>query len=124
MESIDKACVDCGEEFLLPSAEREFRAERGLADPEACPECRARLRSTRNADVLALVSAAANGDAFGSAAPAARPRGGPRGRGNGGNAQRYPTVCAACGAETTVPFLPRGDRPVFCRDCFNARRGR
>ncbi|MDQ3541349.1 MAG: hypothetical protein M3440_11720 [Chloroflexota bacterium] len=23
-----------------------------------------------------------------------------------------------------VPFVPRGDRPVYCRECFNARKGR
>lgn len=27
-------------------------------------------------------------------------------------------ICAACGQETTVPFQPTGDRPVYCRDCF------
>ena len=24
--------------------------------------------------------------------------------------------------KTTVPFEPTGDRPVYCRDCFQARR--
>jgi CxxC-x17-CxxC domain-containing protein len=124
MHSIDKRCLTCGEEFLVPGAERQFRTERGLSDPQTCPECRARARSARNADVLALVSAAGNGDAYGSPAPGHRSRGGQRGRANGGPSQRYPAVCAACGAETMVPFVPRRDRPVFCRDCFNARRGR
>lgn len=27
-------------------------------------------------------------------------------------------VCASCGREATVPFVPRTDRPVYCRDCF------
>ncbi len=27
-------------------------------------------------------------------------------------------VCASCGREATVPFVPRTDRPVLCRDCF------
>jgi CxxC-x17-CxxC domain-containing protein len=22
-----------------------------------------------------------------------------------------------------VPFVPAGDRPVYCRSCYNARRG-
>ncbi len=26
--------------------------------------------------------------------------------------------CANCGREATVPFVPRTDRPVYCRDCF------
>jgi CxxC-x17-CxxC domain-containing protein len=28
------------------------------------------------------------------------------------------TICAECGAETTVPFVPTQGRPVFCRSCF------
>jgi CxxC-x17-CxxC domain-containing protein len=41
-----------------------------------------------------------------------------------GPRQMYNTICAQCGSETQVPFVPRGDRPVYCRECFNARRGR
>ncbi len=37
--------------------------------------------------------------------------------------QMYPTTCSECGVETTVPFQPTGDRPVYCRDCFQAKRG-
>ncbi|NLC33217.1 MAG: zinc-binding protein, partial [Clostridiales bacterium] len=25
---------------------------------------------------------------------------------------------------TQVPFQPRGDRPVYCRDCFSRHSGR
>ncbi|MBO6203892.1 MAG: zinc-binding protein, partial [Selenomonas sp.] len=32
-------------------------------------------------------------------------------------------VCAECGKETEVPFEPKNDRPVYCRDCFNKKRG-
>ena len=32
--------------------------------------------------------------------------------------------CAECGNETEVPFVPRNDRPVYCRDCFEAKGGR
>lgn len=27
-------------------------------------------------------------------------------------------TCAGCGIETEVPFKPTGDRPVYCRECF------
>ena len=37
----------------------------------------------------------------------------------GGTQQRaYPAICAACGKECTVPFQPRGDKPVYCKECF------
>jgi CxxC-x17-CxxC domain-containing protein len=32
-------------------------------------------------------------------------------------------VCAQCGTDTEVPFQPRGDRPVYCSDCFRQQRG-
>ncbi len=30
----------------------------------------------------------------------------------------WPIVCEACGREATVPFKPRGDGPLYCRDCY------
>jgi len=32
-------------------------------------------------------------------------------------------VCASCGESTTVPFVPRYDRPVYCPSCFAKVRG-
>ena len=34
----------------------------------------------------------------------------------------YTTTCANCGAETTVPFIPKNDRPIYCSECFAAMR--
>ena len=31
-------------------------------------------------------------------------------------------VCAECGTEATVPFVPRLDRPVYCSPCFELVR--
>jgi CxxC-x17-CxxC domain-containing protein len=74
-------------------------------------------RTERNADLLsepAAVRAASSRDR----------RKGRRGGGNGASQERYAAICADCGQTTMVPFLPRGDRPVYCRSCFNARKGR
>ncbi len=30
----------------------------------------------------------------------------------------YDAVCSNCGRPCKVPFEPRGDRPVYCSDCF------
>ena len=35
----------------------------------------------------------------------------------------YSAVCSECGQEAKVPFQPRGDRPVYCSDCFSRQRG-
>ena len=42
-----------------------------------------------------------------------------RGDRSGGARQLYPAVCARCGKATQVPFQPRGDRPVYCSDCYS-----
>jgi CxxC-x17-CxxC domain-containing protein len=34
----------------------------------------------------------------------------------------HPAVCAQCGKDTTVPFRPRGDKPVYCSDCFSGMK--
>ena len=35
----------------------------------------------------------------------------------------YHIVCDSCGAEADVPFQPRGDRPVYCNECYAKMRG-
>ena len=39
---------------------------------------------------------------------------------SGGYGERpvYSAICAACGKETTVPFRPREERPVYCKECY------
>lgn len=32
--------------------------------------------------------------------------------------QSYQATCADCGQACTVPFQPRGDRPVYCNACY------
>ena len=36
--------------------------------------------------------------------------------------QSFNITCANCGKQDTVPFEPRGDKPVLCRDCFRQQR--
>ncbi len=40
-------------------------------------------------------------------------------RGGSGPREMHPVVCARCGMDTTVPFVPSGDKPVYCSDCFS-----
>ena len=84
-------CKDCAQSFTFTAGEQEFFQQRGLTnEPGRCPSCR---RSRRN-----------DGDSRGSGDRAPR--------------QMYSAVCAQCGKEAQVPFNPRGDRPVYCSDCF------
>ena len=36
----------------------------------------------------------------------------------GDRKQMFEITCSQCGKKDTVPFQPKGDRPVLCRDCF------
>ena len=48
--------------------------------------------------------------------------GGGGGRGNfGGPREMHKATCAECKQECEVPFKPNGEKPVYCRDCFNKR---
>ncbi|MDW7732688.1 MAG: CxxC-x17-CxxC domain-containing protein [Methanolobus sp.] len=55
-------------------------------------------------------------------------RGGSGGRGGGGGfrpsgpREMHKAVCADCNQETEVPFVPSGDRPVYCRECYQNHR--
>ena len=45
-----------------------------------------------------------------------------RNRDGGEHRQMFTVICADCGKETEVPFEPRNERPVYCRDCFSKHR--
>jgi CxxC-x17-CxxC domain-containing protein len=90
-------CVDCGEEFIFTAGEQAFYREKGLTNaPTRCRACRDKRKAERGQG--------------GASAPASSSR------------EMHPAVCSRCGAETTVPFVPTGARPVYCRDCFNAMK--
>ena len=92
MEDKTLTCKDCGNPFIFSAREQTFFAEKGFQnEPQRCRDCRQVRRSS-------------SGD--GHAAPA---------RAN------FEAVCAECGVQTTVPFRPRGDRPVYCRACYTAK---
>lgn len=106
-------CRDCGQPFTFTAGEQEFYQSRGLTnDPSRCPDCR---RTHKQGG-----GGRAQGSGGGGVA------GAPRGYERGERQQRemYPATCSSCGKETKVPFQPRGDRPVYCSDCFEAVRGR
>jgi len=39
-----------------------------------------------------------------------------------GNRTMHKTTCAQCGKECEVPFEPKGDKPVYCNECFKSRQ--
>ncbi|MBP9719357.1 MAG: zinc-ribbon domain containing protein [Candidatus Levybacteria bacterium] len=88
-------CRDCGQPFTWTASEQEFYQQKGFQNaPVRCPNCRQAKKSRMGDD-----------------------RGG-----RGGERQSFEITCAQCGKKDTVPFQPRGDRPVLCRDCFKSQR--
>jgi CxxC-x17-CxxC domain-containing protein len=102
-------CVDCGEDFIFTVGEQEFYRDHGLTHaPTRCKRCRENRKGQRDAS---------HGErGAGGGGDGARPRSA------SGPKTMYPAVCAQCGAETMVPFKPSNDRPVLCRNCFDARK--
>ena len=103
-------CTDCGAEFVFSAGEQQFFATKGFQNkPNRCPDCRAVRKSAR----------ANNGGTSGGYGGAGM-RGGDRAY--GGAREMYSVTCSSCGQQAEVPFQPRGDKPVYCRDCFQSQR--
>ena len=88
-------CRECGKKFSFTSSQQAAHTRRGFTNqPTRCPDCRANRRASRT-----ITRSTSNGD----------------------RRQTYSTVCASCGADTTLPFKPGRDRPGYCPSCFQAR---
>ncbi|OPY58614.1 MAG: hypothetical protein A4E57_04824 [Syntrophorhabdaceae bacterium PtaU1.Bin034] len=40
----------------------------------------------------------------------------------GGYREMFKAVCAECKKECEVPFKPRDNRPIYCKECFAKRK--
>ncbi|MEW6737838.1 MAG: zinc-ribbon domain containing protein [Acidobacteriota bacterium] len=88
-------CVECNQEFTFTAGEQLFFADKGLRnEPKRCKTCKAK----KNERFSAMLGE--------------RPVVPQRSR------AEVAVTCAQCGVNTTVPFLPTQNRPVYCRECF------
>ncbi len=95
--------MDCGAPFTFTAGEQEFFASKGFTnEPRRCPSCRSAKRS----------GGGGGGGGYSSG-----------GGSYGGSREMYTATCASCGNEARVPFQPRGDKPVYCSDCFRSQSG-
>ena len=116
MNYADKSltCRDCNTSFTFTAGEQEFYASRGLNNPPSrCPDCRANRKARQESNGYTSGGYSAGGYSSG---------GGYGGGGGRGNREMHVTTCASCGGEARVPFIPRGDRPVYCSNCFEKNR--
>jgi CxxC-x17-CxxC domain-containing protein len=103
-------CRDCGNEFTFTAGEQEFYAQKGFTnEPTRCQSCRQANKANRGGG---------GRDSYGS-----RDRGG-GGYGGGARSDRemHTATCSSCGKDAQVPFVPRGDKPIYCTDCFRNQR--
>ena len=99
MNFVDKPlkCRECGNDFVFTAGEQEFYQQKGLVNqPGRCPSCRAARRN----------ASSGTGGRSGERAPR----------------EMHTVICAECGVETQVPFLPKNDRPVYCSPCYDKVR--
>lgn len=90
MEDKTLVCKDCSNDFTFSARDQQFYAEKGFENE---PQ---RCRDCRSVHKTQLPGTGA------------------------GEREMHETICAQCGVTTTVPFKPRGDKPVYCRACFTA----
>lgn len=94
-------CADCGATFTFTAGEQEFHAAKGFSnEPRRCPNCRSARRNNRDSG-----GRGGSGGGYG---------------GGGRSREMFDVQCAQCGKMTQVPFNPRGDRPVYCSDCYRS----
>jgi CxxC-x17-CxxC domain-containing protein len=128
-------CADCGQEFTFTASEQAFYAEKGFTDaPKRCKVCRQARKAQRNTssgygdDSSGGYSSSGGGYSSGGGGGYSSSGGGGGYSGGGGGGydrpprQMYDATCADCGKTAQVPFQPTGSRPVYCNDCFRARR--
>lgn len=106
-------CADCGASFAFTAQEQEFYSSKGFSAPKRCKTC----RESRKAG-----GGPRSGGGGGGGGGMGGPRGGGGARGDRGAREMHDATCSSCGKPTQVPFKPRGDRPVYCRECFQSQR--
>jgi CxxC-x17-CxxC domain-containing protein len=112
-------CRDCGMDFSFTSGEQEFYAQKGFTnEPTRCPSCRQQRKAGGGRS-----GGYGSRDSYSSGGYNDRESYGRSGGGySSGPREMHSATCASCGKEAQVPFVPRGDKPVYCSDCFQQQR--
>ena len=106
-EMFKATCGDCGNECQIPFKPKDDR-------PVYCRECFQKHKPEPRS----------GGSRFGG--------GSSYGRGSSDRGSRFSrddrpremftATCGDCGNECQIPFKPKDDRPVYCRECFQNHR--
>lgn len=110
-------CMDCGGEFPFTVQDFQwFMQHKEYTTPTRCLPCRKRRKEERERlarevedegrEIDSPVDPST--DTVSSTAKAEKPR--------------TEVTCSGCGKQTTVPFVPRNNAPLYCQDCYKSRK--
>ncbi|HMA37318.1 MAG TPA: CxxC-x17-CxxC domain-containing protein [Chloroflexia bacterium] len=119
MPDMSLTCRDCGQTFTFTEGEQDFYNTKGYSQPSRCASCRAAKKAARNNSDY---GDSGYGDSYGNSGGYSSRGGGGSGGGRG-DRQMTQVTCSSCGRPAEVPFVPSGDRPVYCSDCFSQQGG-
>jgi CxxC-x17-CxxC domain-containing protein len=99
-------------DFVFTTGEQEFYAQKGFTnEPTRCPACRQARKGGGGSSRGGYGNSYSGGDSYSD-----------RGSYSSSPREMHSATCASCGKEAQVPFVPRGDKPVYCSDCFQQQR--
>jgi CxxC-x17-CxxC domain-containing protein len=96
-ESQDKTliCKECNSEFIFSVSEQNFYNEKGFENlPTRCGDCRGKRKKI----TLGRLSVKEFRETF-------------------------DITCHQCGKSSQVPFKPVSGKPVYCRECYQLKKG-
>ena len=104
-EMFTATCGDCGNECQIPFKPKDDR-------PVYCREC---FQNHKPAE-------SRGGSRFGGRSGSGRDDRGSRFSRDDRPREMFDAKCGDCGNDCQIPFKPKEDRPVYCRECFQKHK--
>ncbi len=118
-EMFDAKCGDCGNDCQIPFKPKDDR-------PVYCRECfqnhKPAPRRSGGGSYGGRSGGGSYGGRSGGGSYGGRSGGGSYGRRDDRPREMFDAKCGDCGNDCQIPFKPKDDRPVYCRECFQNHR--
>ncbi len=121
-EMFDAKCGDCGNDCKIPFKPKDDR-------PVYCRECFQNHKPEPRSGGGGYGGRSGGGYGGRSGGGYGGRSGGGYGGRSGGGGRRddrpremFDAKCGDCGNDCQIPFKPKDDRPVYCRECFQNHR--
>ena len=114
-EMFDAKCADCGNDCKIPFKPKEDR-------PVYCGECFQKHKPAPRSGGGRFGGRSGGGSGGRSGGYGGRDRDSGFGRRDDRPREMFDAKCGDCGNDCQIPFKPKDDRPVYCRECFQNHR--